>query len=129
PATRPDGVFDLPRLPEEEKNAACAGALAVCQPSTNESFSIVLMEAWLHATPVLVNAACPVTHHHVTVADGGLSFNDATEFAAEVRYLRRHPEEARELGRQGRAYVLENYSWERVIDRFETGLVRVLEGS
>jgi glycosyltransferase involved in cell wall biosynthesis len=128
PANRPEQVFDLPRLAEEEKRAACAGALAVCQPSVNESFSIVLMEAWLQGTPVLVNGACPVTHHHVSLAGGGLYFNDSREFAAEVRYLRRHEDQAKELGRQGKEYVLENYSWERVIGRFASGLGEVLEG-
>jgi len=126
PATRLEAVVDLPRLSEAEKSAACAGALALCQPSTNESFSIVIMEAWLQATPVLVNASCPVTRHHVALADGGLYFDDVTSFAAEVRYLRRHRDHAGELGRQGRDYVLENYSWEQVVGRFERGLTAVL---
>jgi glycosyltransferase involved in cell wall biosynthesis len=121
-------VVDLPRLSEAEKRAACAGALAVCQPSVNESFSIVIMEAWLEGTPVLVNAECPVTRHHVSVAGGGLYFDSAAEFVAEVRYLRRHEDHAMELGRQGKQYVLANYSWEQVIGRFENGLATVLDG-
>jgi glycosyltransferase involved in cell wall biosynthesis len=126
PADRIEGVVDLPRLEEEEKRAACAGALALCQPSVNESFSIVLMEAWLQETPVLVNARCAVTTHHVALSNGGLYFNDAVEFAREVDYLRRHRGETRELGRQGREYVLENYTWERVLVRFENALRDVL---
>jgi glycosyltransferase involved in cell wall biosynthesis len=122
-----DGLVDLPRLSEDEKNAACAGALAVCQPSVNESFSIVLMEAWLQETPALVNARCPVTCHHVARSNGGLYFNDATEFAAEVDYLRGHRDDRRELGRQGRRYVVENYSWPTVLGRFQRALQAVLE--
>jgi len=122
-----DGLVDLPRLSEDEKNAACAGALAVCQPSVNESFSIVLMEAWLQETPALVNARCPVTCHHVALSNGGLYFNDTTEFAAEVEYLRVHRDDRRELGRQGRRYVVENYSWPAVLGRFERALHAVLE--
>lgn len=128
PASKPSGVLDLPRLSETEKRAACAGALAVCQPSTNESFSIVLMEAWLEGTPVLVNSQCAVTRFHVCEADGGLHFSTAAEFAAQVRYLREHREEASEIGRQGREYVLRNYSWNRVLARFESGLAAVLGG-
>ena len=123
--SRADGVVDLPRLEEAEKNAACAGALAVCQPSTNESFSIVLMEAWQQETPVLVNGRCPVTRHHVALSNGGLYFNDVAELGAEVDYLRRHLDEAREMGRQGRAYVRENYAWPVVVERFERALDRV----
>src|SRR5262245_18999243 len=122
-----DGVVDLPRLSEVEKRAACAGALAVCQPSVNESFSIVVMESWLQETPALVNARCPVTCHHVARSNGGLYFNDATEFAAEVDYLRVYREDRLELGRQGRRYVIENYSWPTVLGRFERALQTVLE--
>jgi len=121
------GIVDLPRLPEEEKRAACAGALAVCQPSVNESFSIVLMEAWLQETPVLVNGRCPVTRHHVALSNGGLYFDDAGEFAADVEYLRRHREAAREIGRQGRAYVLDNYTWPLVLGRFERALQAAMD--
>ena len=107
--------------------SACAGALAVCQPSVNESFSIVLMESWLQETPALVNRRCAVTRHHVTLSNGGLYFDDPIEFAAEVDYLRRHPKERREMGRQGRAYVLDNYSWPVVLGRFEGALEEIFD--
>ncbi|MEA2624454.1 MAG: hypothetical protein QOD06_499 [Candidatus Binatota bacterium] len=120
----PAGLVDLPRLDEHEKRAACAGALAVCQPSTNESFSIVLMESWLEGTPVLVHGRCDVTRAHVSEAGGGLYFETATEFAAEVDYLRTHVDVAEEMGRLGREYVRRSYSWERVTERFEAALRR-----
>jgi glycosyltransferase involved in cell wall biosynthesis len=129
PAARSEGVVDLPRLSEAEKNAACAGALAVCQPSVNESFSIVLMESWLQGTPVLVNGRCAVTRHHVTLSNGGLYFDSPLEFAAEVDYLRGHHEESREMGRQGRAYVLDNYAWPTVLRRFEQALDAILHSA
>ena len=50
------GVRDLGYLDPAGKAAAYAAATVVCQPSVNESFSIVLMEAWLAGTPVLVHA-------------------------------------------------------------------------
>jgi glycosyltransferase involved in cell wall biosynthesis len=127
PSTGPDGVVDLPRLSEDEKSAACAGALAVCQPSVNESFSIVLMESWLQETPALVNRRCAVTRHHITLSNGGLYFDDPGEFAAEVDYLRRNPADTREMGRQGRAYVLDNYAWPIVLARFEGALEEIFD--
>ncbi|MGH7821893.1 MAG: glycosyltransferase, partial [Candidatus Binatia bacterium] len=128
PSRTPAGVVDLPRLEEDDKRAACAGALAVCQPSTNESFSIVMMEAWLEGAPVLVNGRCAVTRHHVRRAGGGLYFGSRVEFAAEVDWLRRHPDEAREMGGAGRRFVRERYSWGAVLERFEAGLREVLDG-
>ena len=126
PSSRPDGVVDLPRLDEDEKAAACAGALALCQPSVNESFSIVMMEAWLQGTPTLVNARSAVTRHHVALSNGGLYFDGPREFAAEVQYLRDERESAREMGRQGRDYVVEQYAWDRVVARFEHALDRLV---
>ncbi|MGH7805549.1 MAG: glycosyltransferase family 4 protein, partial [Candidatus Binatia bacterium] len=125
-SVRPRGVIDLSRLDEEEKRVACAGALALCQPSVNESFSIVIMEAWLQGTPVLVNAACPVTRRHARESGGGLAFADAAELAALVDHLRANPDDARTLGRNGRAYVLEQYTWPVVTERFAAALDRIL---
>ena len=50
---------------ETEKSMICANALALCQPSLNESFSLVIMESWLAGRPVLVSGACEVTRGHV----------------------------------------------------------------
>ena len=72
------GVRDLGYLDLAAKTAAYAAAAVVCQPSVDESFSIVLMEAWLAGTPVLVHARCPVTTHHVFQSGGGLAFDGFT---------------------------------------------------
>ena len=85
------------------------------------------MESWLQETPALVNGRCAVTRHHVALSNGGLYFDDPAEFAAEIDYLRRHPEESREMGRQGRAYVLEHYAWPAVLGRFERALHEILD--
>ena len=52
-----DKVVDLGFLDIQDKYDACAGSVCLCQPSKNESFSIVIMESWLCERPVLVNAA------------------------------------------------------------------------
>ena len=49
-------VIDLARVEESEKASLLSNCVALCQPSVNESFSIVLMEAWQHEVPVLVHA-------------------------------------------------------------------------
>jgi glycosyltransferase involved in cell wall biosynthesis len=128
-SARPRGVIDLPRLDEADKRVACAGALALCQPSVNESFSIVIMEAWQQETPVLVNAACAVTRRHTRESGGGLEFADAIELAACVDHLRANPDDARALGRNGREYVREQYAWPVVIERFAGALDRILGGT
>jgi glycosyltransferase involved in cell wall biosynthesis len=125
PANTP-GVRDLGYLDPAMKAAAYAAAAVVCQPSVNESFSIVLMEAWLAETPVLVHARCPVTTHHVFQAGGGLAFEDFYEFAEALDVLLEDGERRRRLGRQGRAYVETEYSWPAVTARLRDTLERLV---
>jgi glycosyltransferase involved in cell wall biosynthesis len=104
---------------EEEKALACASALALCQPSLNESFSISLMESWLAARPVLVHGECAVTRGHVERSRGGLWFHTYEEFVGAVEWLQANPTLASRMGENGQRYVSSNYSWKAVVDRFE----------
>jgi glycosyltransferase involved in cell wall biosynthesis len=109
---------------DEEKAVTCADALALCQPSLNESFSLVIMESWLAGRPVLVPEECDVTREHVRRSKGGLWFYSAEEFGAALDWLAGHPEQATRMGRNGRRYVLQNYTWTAVAERFERILGR-----
>ena len=121
----PEFVVDLGFVSEEEKFELMAGALALCQPSTNESFSIVLLEAFLQQTPALVHADCAVTSGHVLTANGGLCFKDSSEFAASVKLLLESPQVALKLGCQARSYVEQNFNWDCVVSRAKETLERV----
>jgi glycosyltransferase involved in cell wall biosynthesis len=109
---------------DQEKAQTCANALALCQPSLNESFSLVIMESWLAGRPVLVPEECDVTREHVRRSKGGLWFYSADEFAAALDWLDNQPELASRMGQNGRRYVLENYTWSAVAERFEAILSR-----
>ena len=129
PVTAPageHGVRDLGYLEPAEKAAAYAAATVVCQPSLNESFSIVLMESWLAGTPVLVHARCPVTSYHVHRAAGGLAFADFYEFAESLTALLEDAGRRAQLGRQGRAYVEAEYAWPAVMGRLREALARMV---
>ena len=119
-------VIDLGFVSEEEKRCLMSQALALCQPSTNESFSIVLMEAWLEETPVLVHSSCAVTREHVIESGGGLHFANAKEFSAVVAKLLKEPKLWRALGEHGKEYVQSVYSWKAVRKRFEQALLKLI---
>jgi glycosyltransferase involved in cell wall biosynthesis len=112
---------------EQGKMDACAGALALCQPSVNESFSRVIMESWLNEVPVLVHADCAVTVGHCRRSGGGLWFKDFLEFAEAADLLADDPGLRRSLGEAGRRYVLAECSWDTVCDRI-VGAVAELTG-
>ncbi len=101
-----------------EKMAYLQGALALCQPSLNESFSLVMMESWLAQRPVLVHEDCAVTKGHTARSRGGLWFRSYDDFVGTVAWLRANPALADQMGRDGRAYVRENYTWAGVVEHF-----------
>ncbi|MBU1669814.1 MAG: glycosyltransferase family 4 protein [Actinobacteria bacterium] len=115
-------ILDAGRVSEPEKWDAYAAASVFCQPSVNESFSIVLLEAWLAGTPALVNRACDVTREHVRTSGGGLTFSDYPEFAEAVLMMCEDPDRARAMGEAGRRYVETEYNWDSVIGRLQSAL-------
>jgi len=120
------GVRDLGYLDAREKADAYAAATVVCQPSVNESFSIILMEAWQAGVPVLVHARCPVTTYHVFRAHGGLAFGHFYEFAEALTRLLDDASLRATLGGQGRAYVQTEYAWPAVTGRLTETLERLV---
>jgi glycosyltransferase involved in cell wall biosynthesis len=103
---------------ETEKARAYGTALALCQPSLNESFSLTIMESWLAARPVLVHGQCAVTRGHVKRSKGGLWFQSYEEFTGAIEWLHSSPARAERMGENGRTYVSSNYSWEATLSRF-----------
>ena len=121
PPTRSD-IVTLGFVSDDDKRDAFAAAAVVCQPSVWESFSIVLMEAWLAGKPVLVHGDCDVTRDHVRRSNGGLYYVTVDEFAGALDWLLAHAMERAQLGQQGREYVQREYAWPRVIDRLRQTL-------
>jgi glycosyltransferase involved in cell wall biosynthesis len=110
-------VLDLGYLSAQEKHDAYAAADVYVHPSLIESFSIVLMEAWLQGVPALVHAGCAVTRQAAEASGGGLAFGDFGQFAAALDLLLGDAELRRIMGERGRAYVLATCRWEDVASR------------
>ena len=113
----PSRVVDLGFVSESEKSAIMKNALCLVQPSVNESFSIVIMEAWLQGIPVLVHRDCAVTKYHAIQSRGGVYFSDEADFRAVLIRLLKDDELRIALGEQGRKYVEEQYSFQAVGQR------------
>lgn len=115
-------IIDLRYIPEEYKRSVFAAASFFCQPSINESLSIVTMESWLAGRPVLVNARCNVTTDHCRRNQGGLYFNNYPEFEESINYILDNPGISDQMGKSGMDYVKANYSWNAVLNRFSDSL-------
>ena len=120
PEDAKDSVIDLGFVPLADKRHSYAAATALCQPSLMESFSLVMMESWLCGRPVMVHSGCEATKEHVTASGGGFIFGSFQEFCESLNAITGNPEKASAMGARGRQYVLGNYTWNIICNRFKT---------
>src|SRR5262249_6311427 len=103
--------------------ALLANCRALVQPSRNESYSRTMMEAWLHAKPVVAHSECLATGRAVEASGGGWAAASEAEWAETFTVLEAADESMlRERGERGRAYALEHADWEKAIQRYEVAL-------
>jgi glycosyltransferase involved in cell wall biosynthesis len=110
-------VIDAGRVTEQQKWDGYAAASVFCQPSVNESLSIVLLESWLAGTPALVNRDCEVTREHVRSSGGGLAFAGYDEFSEALAMVLADTGLRAAMGAAGRSYVETEYNWDSVVAR------------
>lgn len=111
-------IIDLGFVPVQNKYDAYSAALCLCQPSLNESFSLVVMESWVAGTPVLVHAGCEVTKDFCNDSGGGLYFSSYAEFAECIDFFINNPHIRGKMGGNGRTYVKENFAWDKITEKF-----------
>jgi glycosyltransferase involved in cell wall biosynthesis len=102
-------VRDLGRVADEEKHRVLAQADALVQLSTQESLSLVVLEAWQHATPVVVHKGAAVLVGQIARSGGGVAIDDYESFASTLDDLWHNPDAWRNRGRAGQRYVRETY--------------------
>jgi glycosyltransferase involved in cell wall biosynthesis len=105
-------------LPEQDKFDAMAAATALVHPSLNESLAMVLFEAWLSGTPVIVRRACAVTNYHVERSGGGFAYATEKELRFAIQSLVQDPALRERLARNGGYYTRTYYNWDNVIQYF-----------
>ena len=111
---------------EADKWDIVRDALVAVSPSALESFSLVVVEAWVDRVPVLVNGACGPTREHAERSGGGLWFTSYPEFEAAWTGWCLIPGCAPGWGR-GRAYVDGHFQWPVLIARYDRFLTSVAE--
>jgi glycosyltransferase involved in cell wall biosynthesis len=112
---------------EQTKIDALAGASVLIQPSYFESFSLALCEGWVVRLPALVQGRCEVLAGQARRAGAGLPYRTYAEFAESLDLLFQRPELRTQMGEAGRQYVMANYSWDKVIARYEDFIARIVE--
>jgi glycosyltransferase involved in cell wall biosynthesis len=112
---------------EQDKSDIVRDALVSVSPSALESFSLVVLEAWMLDSPVVVNGTCDPTREHCERSGGGLWFTNYREFEAVIERLVGDAGLRGRLAAGGRAYVDTHYQWPVLIRRYAQFLTEVID--
>jgi glycosyltransferase involved in cell wall biosynthesis len=117
PDPHPDIVL-TGAVDEPDKWDIVRGAQVSISPSALESFSLVVLEAWVDRIPVMVNGACGPTREHAERSGGGLWFTSFREFEGALQRLLTNATLRALLGTNGRDYVDRYFQWPVLIQRY-----------
>ena len=116
-------IIDVGPVGEAEKVELLRHMRALVQPSLMESYSRVMIEAWLFGKPVIVHEDCLATATVVQQIDGGLRAGSTTAWEAALYTVDVAERETLDaMGERGAAYAHRAADWELVIDNYERAL-------
>jgi glycosyltransferase involved in cell wall biosynthesis len=117
------GIVNLGPVSEPAKHELLRSCEALFNPSVNESYSRVIMEAWLCGRPVAVHRDCLATALAVQEGKTGWAAGDEGEW---IRVLERVDHatqgELARLGEAGRLEAAGAASWDLAIRRYEAAI-------
>jgi glycosyltransferase involved in cell wall biosynthesis len=115
-----NGIYDLGLISEPEKAAVLQSCKALCQPSTNESYSRVLFEAWSCNKPVIAHRDCLATAVAVKTSSGGWVASSIEEWIEQItRIDNMDSEQCNRCGEKGFSYATDLGDWDKAMERYE----------
>jgi glycosyltransferase involved in cell wall biosynthesis len=109
-------------VPESAKANLIRNAAFMVTPSPYESLCISALESWMHGIPVLANGSCLVLAGQCRRSQGGLWYRNYAEFAECISLLSSDSQLRSRLGASGREYVLREFAWDQVEQRYQRGI-------
>jgi ADP-heptose:LPS heptosyltransferase/glycosyltransferase involved in cell wall biosynthesis len=116
------GLVDLGVVSEAQKRSLLRNCAALFHPSENESYSRVIMEAWLEGRPAAANAKCLATATAVSLGGGWLATTEDQWTLLFDTIDGASTEDLAAAGDKGRRYAAEVANWDAVIGRYEDAI-------
>jgi Glycosyl transferases group 1 len=117
-------ITDRGFVDEKTKRGEIARAAALVQLSTNESLSLVALEAWQAGVPVIGHRDCLVVREQIRKSSGGRVIGDYAEFAAALDSLWSQPDYWKAMGKSGQRFVQQLYESQ---ERFGQTLIDAID--
>lgn len=112
-------IYDLGIISESEKEWLLANMKALVNASLNESFSRVMMEAWLHKKPVIMNGNCLATKIPTENSGAGWIASTESEWTNAFQNIETITNEVLlSLGEKGFEYAKANTNWSIIIQKY-----------
>jgi glycosyltransferase involved in cell wall biosynthesis len=118
------GVTTVGYLAERDKMGALADASVTVVPSAFESLSLAALESWAAGTPVAASARSHAVAGQCKRSGAGLTYASYEEFRDALDRLRSSERGA--FGANGRRFVAEVCSWERIVGVYRRAVERVV---
>jgi glycosyltransferase involved in cell wall biosynthesis len=114
-------------LTGQAKLTACVDADVLVYASGHELFGMVPCEAIMCNTPAIVanDSGCGEI---ISRIGGGylVHYGDVSQLKDAITHVLECPEEARDRARKGRQYIIQNLTWDKIIDQVENIYTDVL---
>jgi glycosyltransferase involved in cell wall biosynthesis len=108
-------------FPSSQLSSLIDSCTILISPSTQESFGLVLPEAWARKKPVIA-ANIPASLELITKSNGGLTFktNDSFDLVKKIKILLKSPSLSQKYGLQGFDYVQSQATWDKISKKLWT---------
>lgn len=105
-------------IPKEDKDALMSLAEITVHPSPFESLCMAALESLSLETPILVLERTAPLKDHCLNGNCGLYYSNYEEFSACLELFLENERLRKELGKNGRIYIENNYSWEKILAKY-----------